>query len=61
MPEFETRVAEACAHPLTKAVPDTSSSSQRILVIGQIIVNIQPEDSLKEKSMLGRQSTWETQ
>lgn len=44
MAELEARVAQALKDALAQAVPDTPSGHHRILVVGQIVVNIKNDD-----------------
>lgn len=43
MPDLKTHVAQALQVALTQAIPDSPSGSHRILVVGQLVVNIQAE------------------
>lgn len=41
MPDFKTHLAQALQVALAQALSDTPSGSHRMLVIGQLVVNVQ--------------------
>ena len=51
MQEFEAQVAKALRDALVHAIPDTPSGSHRILVVGQIVVNIHNDGEDKPRSI----------
>ena len=51
MAQLETQLAQALREALTQAVPDTPSGHHRILVVGQIVVNVKNEHSQPESPL----------